>query len=102
MLGLKPGQTKVRYLVMLVPRLGSSVEASTHTLRRRDPRQVLVVIQVDVFREWRSFVHFQQIEREMFGPQRECLVEVAAPSVQCLARESRNQIETNIIETRVA
>ena len=54
---------------------------------------------LDVICERRSLVDFQQVERQMFGPQRERFIEVSSPAGHRLPRQAGNQIETDVSET---
>jgi hypothetical protein len=47
-------------------------------------------------------VHFEQVEREVFGAERERFVEVSLPGTKGLAGEPGDEVEADVVEARGA
>src|SRR6185503_5590134 len=46
-------------------------------------------------------MHFEQVKRKMFGLQRQRLFDVSLPAFECLAWQSRNQVEADVCKSGV-
>src|SRR5690348_10310638 len=47
-------------------------------------------------------MNFEQIKRKVLGRESKRLLDVSLPTLECLTRQSSDQIETHVYETRVA
>src|SRR5216684_3977908 len=99
---LKPRQTEIRNLVMLIAGRANLVDHRSVHLTSEIVVGLWPQPSANLIGERRALMHVQQIKRQMLRPQLQRACQISLPASERLARQSRDQIKVDVCESRLA